>query len=933
MLITGFANSQVLTEDFEGGVFPPAGWAIFDNGNGTAQSWQNSTTSYEGLNAAFVRYENVVAGTAEDWLVSPQVTPTAGNSTLSFYQAQAFAPDWSTTYTVRVSTASQTTSTDFTIVDTQTEVDFGTTYTLKTVDLSAYVGTPIYIAFVMEQDDGDSWYLDNVVLGATPCLNPSALIVNNITATTADVAWTTGGAANAEVMVLPNGSPAPTGGNALNATADNPVNLTGLTASTSYDVYVRDICNGGSPLMISGVFDMPLTGGTPKGVELYVVEDIPDLSLFGIGSANNGGGSDGEEFTFPAVAANAGSYIYIASEAPNFQTYFGFAPDYTDGSMSINGDDAVELFYNGAVVDVFGDINVDGTGQSWEFLDGWAYRNMDELSNGGAFIDANWTYSGPNAVDPCSGTDNAGCASVFPIGTFTTSSLSVSNWVGPVTFTTACEVITAPYLQDFSSFVPSCWEEAGDGDATSGPLSLGGSDWNHTSYLNLGGANDAIKINLYSDTDQEWMLSPVFDLSSGGPFELLIEAGVTDYNATGAATMGSDDEVQVLVTTDGGTTWTDIYTWNAGNTPSVTGDNYVIDLSSYNGSSVQFAIWATDGVVDDAEDFDFHVSTFQIRTPCTPVTGTDVQHICDAASYDWIDGNTYTSDNNTAMHTIVAGAANGCDSVVTLNLTFGVSATGTDVQHVCDVASYDWIDGNTYTSDNNTATHTIVGGAANGCDSVVTLNLTFGVSATGTDDQTACFEYTWIDGNTYTTSNNTATHTIVGGAANGCDSVVTLNLTINTVDVSVTANDPQITANAVGAAYVWLDCDDNYSVITGETGQMFTASANGNYAVSVTENGCTDTSACTPITTVGIEDFDMFGEVAVYPNPTNGLVNIDLGTFTGASVQVIDLNGKVVYTANNASGLFTFELNQAPGIYMVEVRIENNSRRFKVIKE
>ena len=78
-------------------------------------------------------------------------------------------------------------------------------------------------------------------------------------------------------------------------------------------------------LMISAVYDGPLSGGTPKGVELYVINDIPDLSVYGLGSANNGGGSDGEEFTFPAEAATAGSFIYISSNDTSFMDYFGFA--------------------------------------------------------------------------------------------------------------------------------------------------------------------------------------------------------------------------------------------------------------------------------------------------------------------------------------------------------------------------------------------------------------------------------------------------------------------------------------------------------------------------------------------------------------------------------------------------------------------------------
>ena len=170
-------------------------------------------------------------------------------------------------------------------------------------------------------------------------------------------------------------------------------------------------------LLITGVIDGPLTGGLPKAVELYVVNDIPDLSIFGIGGANNGGGSDGEEFTFPADAATAGQFIYVATESIEFTNFFGFAPDYTDGTaVSINGDDAVELFQNGAVIDTFGDINVDGTGQPWEYLDGWAYRVSGTEADGTIFNIANWTFSGPDALD--GETSNATAAIPFPTGTF-----------------------------------------------------------------------------------------------------------------------------------------------------------------------------------------------------------------------------------------------------------------------------------------------------------------------------------------------------------------------------------------------------------------------------------------------------------------------------------------------------------------------------------
>jgi predicted extracellular nuclease len=167
-------------------------------------------------------------------------------------------------------------------------------------------------------------------------------------------------------------------------------------------------------LIITGVVDGPLSGGLPKAVELYVVSNVADLSIFGVGGANNGGGSDGEEFTFPAVSASAGEYIYVASESPGFTTFFGFAPDYTSFAASINGDDAIELFKNGSVVDVFGDINVDGSGEPWEYLDGWAHRVSGTGPDGSTFVLANWTFSGPNALD--GETTNGSAATPFPVG-------------------------------------------------------------------------------------------------------------------------------------------------------------------------------------------------------------------------------------------------------------------------------------------------------------------------------------------------------------------------------------------------------------------------------------------------------------------------------------------------------------------------------------
>ncbi|WP_343632685.1 SBBP repeat-containing protein [Fluviicola sp.] len=307
-------------------------------------------------------------------------------------------------------------------------------------------------------------------------------------------------------------------------------------------------------------------------------------------------------------------------------------------------------------------------------------------------------------------------------------------------------------------------------------------------------------------------------------------------------------------------------------------------------------------------------------------TGTDLVNACD--SYTWIDGNTYTTSNNTATHTLTNAA--GCDSVVTLQLTIHHFNTGTDIQNACN--SYTWIDGNTYTASNNTATHTLTNAA--GCDSVVTLQLTIHHSNTGTDIQNVCNSYTWIDGITYTASNNTATYTLTNAA--GCDSVITLNLTIQGVsDTTTVLNGITIHANNDNATYQWLNCDIDYAVISGATNQNFTATANGNYAVQLTENGCTDTSACVEIKTVGIPENDFGNAVTIYPNPTEGKFFVDFGTVREqAEISIMDITGKIIETKSvTQSQIVKLTINEPAGFYLVSIRSGEREAVFKVIKE
>lgn len=306
-------------------------------------------------------------------------------------------------------------------------------------------------------------------------------------------------------------------------------------------------------------------------------------------------------------------------------------------------------------------------------------------------------------------------------------------------------------------------------------------------------------------------------------------------------------------------------------------------------------------------------------------SSVDVITACD--SIVWIDGITYTANNNTATDTLLNSA--GCDSVITLNLTVKHSSTWVDTIVACD--SIQWIDGITYTANNNTATHTLIN--AVGCDSIITLNLTINQPDTGIDVVTACDSYTWIDGITYNKSNSTATHTLVN--AFGCDSIVTLKLTINSVDTGIIVNLPNLSANATGATYQWLDCENNYAVITGETGKDLFVSKNGTYAVEVTENGCTDTSKCINVNTIGIVENVLFNNVKIFPNPNKGLVNIDMGGLRKVSVKVYDLKGVLIYQQQGINDIvFQIELDEAPaGTYLLELSTQGEKQLYKLLKQ
>jgi hypothetical protein len=165
--------------------------------------------------------------------------------------------------------------------------------------------------------------------------------------------------------------------------------------------------------------------------------------------------------------------------------------------------------------------------------------------------------------------------------------------------------------------------------------------------------------------------------------------------------------------------------------------------------------------------------------------------------------------------------------------------------------------------------------------------------------------------------------TLVNAA--GCDSILTLDLTINNANASITANDPMLSANAAGATYQWVDCNNNYSPIAGETNQAFTAVVNGSYAVIVTENNCTDTSVCYMVTTVGIDSRTQ-NAFSIYPNPATSEVSMQISVASAqqAEIAFFTAEGQLVIaeklSLSAGNNMKNFDLQQlSKGVYQVRI--------------
>ena len=242
------------------------------------------------------------------------------------------------------------------------------------------------------------------------------------------------------------------------------------------------------------------------------------------------------------------------------------------------------------------------------------------------------------------------------------------------------------------------------------------------------------------------------------------------------------------------------------------------------------------------------------------------QTICQGSAVQF--GNLVLSSTGSYTQTFQS-VVTGCDSVVTLNLTVSPNKTTTTNVTICEGETYEF-NGEVLAQ---AGLYSATLPSYEGCDSTVTLNLIVNAVKTSTINATIC------EGETYEFNNQTLSeagqYTAELQAVSGCDSIVTLNLTVNPLNNQ--------TFNA--------------TICEGEVYNQngFVVSQAGTYTREVVANGCTSiwtlNLTVTPANNQTISATICQGEIYT----ENGFIANQSGTYTR---QVVENGCTSIWTLN-----------------------------------
>ncbi len=411
------------------------------------------------------------------------------------------------------------------------------------------------------------------------------------------------------------------------------------------------------------------------------------------------------------------------------------------------------------------------------------------------------------------------------------------------------------------------------------------------------------------------------------------------------------------------------YTWN----------NSVVDGAAFAATATTtYTVTGTDA--NGCENTDMVIVNVN-QLPEPTITASGSLAICAGDDVDLTSsaatGNVWSTTGTTetitvdaaGSYTVTVTDANGCvgtsaPTVVTVNALptvnggadIAVCKNGQAILFATGAQSYAWTgnitNGVSFVA-TATTTYTVTGTDANGCvntDAVtVTVNPLPTVEAGAnqvlcgsglvTLTATGASVYSWnngvVNGSPFTAAVGTNVYLVTGIDDLGCSNTDVVTVTVNPVPVATAtaANQLTIVASPAGMSYQWIDCATNQPIL-GANNQTFTATENGSYKVTVTGmGGCSSTSACVNINSVGLGENTVDLGITLYPNPTEGNVFVNMTSTEKTDITVYDAQGKGVSVMDNVQNGAVIDLNGVEmGMYMIHVSNTNGSNIFRIVK-
>ena len=234
--------------------------------------------------------------------------------------------------------------------------------------------------------------------------------------------------------------------------------------------------------------------------------------------------------------------------------------------------------------------------------------------------------------------------------------------------------------------------------------------------------------------------------------------------------------------------------------------------------------------------------------------------------------------------------------------------------------SLTWFESGTYTDTLSNA---------NGCDSIITVDLSLTYSSLTEISINACEAYTAANGITF---NESGQYEIELQSQSSCDSIILLDLQITHIDSTVNVVDNILSSNAIDVNYQWIDCTSNLP-IEGENAAVFSPTENGTYAVILSDSLCEVSSACITISSLGLSSQDFENAFLIYPNPMQDKLYIEQDHKGEMSLKITDNQGRTLLRSALIQPKTELDLSQyAPGIYHIIIQQEKSILRKIIIK-